>query len=170
VFVRLGDVTASRRVARRLANVVTSMPTPFHRGLLETLEGEIALLEGRAADAAAAFESAAGRFPNYETHEGLARVHERRREWSQARQRWQRVVESRGDILQVGFAADWTLAHLQLARACLNEGSLDCARAQYEIFLRLWRQGDDLAIRREAHAELRRIAPPVDAPRDHSAR
>jgi tetratricopeptide (TPR) repeat protein/tRNA A-37 threonylcarbamoyl transferase component Bud32 len=166
LFVRLGNAAAARGVARRLAKVVTRTPSPFHQALLGTLEGEIALLDGRVADAAPAFESAIGRFPMYEAQEGLARLRERRGEWPEARQGWQRVIESRGDILQVGFAADWPLAHVQLARACRNEGNIDCARGQYETFLKLWRQGDDLTIRREADVELRQLARAVQHARD----
>jgi tetratricopeptide (TPR) repeat protein/predicted Ser/Thr protein kinase len=158
LFVRLGDVQAARSAAARLARLRARMPTGFHGTLLALLQGEIAFAEGRLQEAAASFESAAGGYPRYEAHEGAARVYERQSDWNGARQAWQRVIETRGHILQVGFAGDWPLAHLQMARACRRQEDLNCATAQYEKFIKLWAHGDDLTARREAEAELRQIA------------
>jgi tetratricopeptide (TPR) repeat protein len=158
LFVRVGDLQAARSAATRLARLRARMPSGFHGTLLDLIQGEIALAENRLQEAAASFESAAGGYPRYEAHEGAARVYERRADWPRARQAWQRVIESRGHILQVGFAADWPLAHLQIARACRREGDSSCAAAQYTKFIKLWTHGDDLVARREAEAELRQIA------------
>jgi tetratricopeptide (TPR) repeat protein len=157
LLVRAGNVGPARDVLRRLEGVQGEKPSPFHRTILEVLKGEIALAGGQLKDAEAAFRVAADGYPGSEAHEGLARVLTRRKEWSPALEEWNRVLALRGDILQVGFAADWPLAHLGLARACRDAGDRGCATRHYEEFINLWQRGDS-SIRRDAEEELRQLA------------
>ena len=141
---------------RHLERLQGEKPSPFHRTLQAVLEGEIALAGGKLKDAEAAFRLAVDGYPGSEAHEGLARVLARRKEWSPAVEEWNRVLALRGDILQVGFAADWPLAHLGLARTCRDAGDRGCAKHHYETFISLWQRGDS-SIRRDAEEELRQL-------------
>lgn len=154
LLVRAGNLTAGRLTLKQLGEVHQDMPTPFHRMLLDLLNGEVALASGRLRDAGVAFASAADGYPGPEAHEGLAAVHSRRREWTAARDEWSRVIALGGEILQIGFAPDWTLAHLAQARVCRQAGDNECARRQYKTFIDLWHRGEPLAARVEAEAEL----------------
>jgi tetratricopeptide (TPR) repeat protein len=157
LLVRAGSLGPARDVSHRLERIQREKPSPFHRTLLEVLKGEIALAGGQLKDAEVAFRLAAGGYPGSEAHEGLARVLTGRKEWSLALEEWNRVLALRGDILQVGFAADWPLAHLGLARACRDAGDRGCATRHYEAFITLWQRGDS-SIRRDAEEELRQLA------------
>jgi serine/threonine protein kinase/tetratricopeptide (TPR) repeat protein len=158
LLVRAGSIGPARDVLRRLERMHSEIPTPFYRTILEVLRGDVALAGGHLQDAETAFKTAASGYPGSDAHEGLARVYTRRQNWSAAREEWNRVIALRGDILQVGFAADWPLAHLALARACRDAGDRTCATSHYETFLKLWQLGDAVAPRREAEAELRLAA------------
>ena len=114
----------------------------FVRSCVSNLQGEIALAEGRDAAAATMFEIARAAYPQHASAIGLARVHERRRQWSAAASAWKDVMGASGDILRFGFPADVPLARLQRARALARAGLKEEANAELQKLREFWNTAD----------------------------
>jgi tetratricopeptide (TPR) repeat protein len=162
LLVASGNLPRGRRVLDELHRRRTEASSGFVESCYQNLTGEIALAEGRPGDAARAFSSAATHYPGVATTQGLARAFMAQRAWPSAREKWTSVIESRGQLLQYGLAADWVLAHLERARASREMGDLAAARADYEKFLRLWQKAGDLPVLQVAAAEYRAL--PLNSP------
>jgi serine/threonine protein kinase/tetratricopeptide (TPR) repeat protein len=154
LLAELGDHQRARVVLRQLEQ---SRASSFAENCYYGLMGEIALAEGRAAEASVAFSTAAARYPRAITTHALARAHAAGKDWRSARDAWSRFVASKGDALREHLAAEWVLAHLHLARASRAAGDLSAAREQYDRFLALWKGGDGLPIIEAAAAERREL-------------
>jgi tetratricopeptide (TPR) repeat protein/tRNA A-37 threonylcarbamoyl transferase component Bud32 len=157
LYARSGAVAPARRVATRLETVSRETPTAWNKSALLTLQGEIALAEGKPKTAVAAFLAAEAAYPQAPSRLGLALAYEAQRDWRLAAEQWNKVIQSRGEILREEFPADLVLAHLQLARIDDRLGDLEGARSQYQEFLQFWQQSDNVRQRREALHEQTRL-------------
>jgi eukaryotic-like serine/threonine-protein kinase len=158
LLAQMREVGEARRVLSRLQGVASGSSTVVRRSCLRTIEGEIALAEGRLDEAERAFTAADAAYPHPSSLLGLARVQEQRRRWPAAAQAWERVLRNRGDILRQGVPSDWVVAHLQLGRALSQGGEVERARASYQRFDELWRNAEPSPLREQARVELQRLA------------
>ena len=117
LLAQMRETGEARRVLSRLERVSTGSATAVRRSCVRTIEGEIALAEGRLDEAERAFTAADASYPHPSSLLGLARVQEQRRRWPAAAEAWERVLRDRGDLLRQGVPSDWVVAHLQLGRA-----------------------------------------------------
>ena len=157
IYARAGALDDAHRVMRHLERASREAPTAWNQRSVLTLQAEIAFAAGASKQAVDVFGAAGNAYPQASDHVGLALVYERQRDWQHAAEQWQGVLSASGEILQEEFPADLVLAHLQLARVQLKLGDAAGARNQYEKFLKLWHQGDNLHQRGEAVAELRAL-------------
>jgi len=155
LYARSGDLAPSLRILHRLERASHETPTASNKSFLLSLQGEIAIAEQQAAQAATAFRAADDVYPEAANHIGLARAYEAQREWRSAIEEWQHVLSGRGEILEQAFPADLVLAHLYLARNYVRMGDISAAREQFVEFLQLWQQSDDLREKRQAKSELK---------------
>jgi tetratricopeptide (TPR) repeat protein len=127
-----------------------NFPTSFNKSCFHDLAGEIALAQGRLTPAVELFSAALTEYPRFASHEGLARAYQAQHDWDRAAAGWRQVLEDRGEILQDSFPADWVVAHVELGRVYRQLGDVAKARSEYEEFLRIWQNADDLAVRQQA--------------------
>jgi len=158
LLVRLDDIARARTVLKQLEQ---SRSSAFAQNCYFSLAGEIALAEGRDTEAIQAFSAAAAQYPRVITTEALARAFTKQRDWNRARAEWRQVIRAKGEGLREHFAAEWVLAHLELARASRAAGDIAAARDEYAAFLELWKKGDQLPAVHAAAAELRSLVPSI---------
>jgi tetratricopeptide (TPR) repeat protein/predicted Ser/Thr protein kinase len=157
LYARADTLEPARKVLRRLERASQESPTAWNKRSLLTLRGEIALAEKAPKEAVASFLEADSTYPQASSHIELASAYEAMHDWQHAAEQWEQVLSARGEVLQEEFPADLVLAHLQLARLHVRLGDAAAARQQYEQFLQLWQQGDDLRQLREARSELQSL-------------
>jgi tetratricopeptide (TPR) repeat protein/predicted Ser/Thr protein kinase len=150
LYARIGDVRSARSVLHKLELLQLKLPTSFNKSCFQDLAGEIALAQGRLGPAVELFSAATVEYPRFASHEGLARAYQAQRDWDRAAAGWRQVLEDRGEILQDSFPADWVVAHLELGRGYHRVGDLARARSEYEEFLRIWQDADELPVRQLA--------------------
>jgi eukaryotic-like serine/threonine-protein kinase len=153
LYARIGDVKSAESVLHKLELLGAKLPTSFNESCFHDLAGEIALAQGRLGPAAELFSTAMTEYPQFASHEGLARSYQAQQEWDRAVAGWQQVLEDRGEILQDSFPADCVLAHLELGRIYHRLGDLARARSEYEEFFRIWQNADELPVRQQALRE-----------------
>ena len=149
LYALIGDPKSAESVLHKLELLGLNFPTSFNKSCFHDLAGEIALAQGRLTQAVELFSAAVTEYPRFASHEGLARAYQAQHDWDRAAAGWRQVIEDRGEILQDSFPADWVVAHLQLARV-YRVHDLTKARSEYEEFLRIWQNADDLAVRQQA--------------------
>jgi hypothetical protein len=153
----------ARRVLARLERL-DGAGSAVGRSCSRTVEGEIALAEKRAEDARRAFLLASSAYPHPSSLMGLARVADQQRQWPQAAQAWQMVVDARGAVLRFGAPSDWALAHLHRARALRQAGDQEAARREYAAFAAVWRNADPSPLGEQARRELESLDRPPKRP------
>jgi tetratricopeptide (TPR) repeat protein len=149
LYALIGDAKSAESVLKKLELLRLNFPTSFNKSCFHDLAGEIALAQGRLAPAVEMFSAALTEYPRFASHEGLARAYQAQHDWDRAAAGWRQVLEDRGEILQDSFPADWVVAHFQLARV-YRVRDITKARSEYEEFLRIWQNADDLALRQQA--------------------
>jgi len=154
----IGDVHGARPLVARLARLRDSLGSAFAQSCHDAALGELSLAEGQTERAIDAFRQADAEYWRPMTTQGLARAYAAAGDWTRAREQWSKFIGSRGEIFHQGFAADWVLGYLELARAEQHAGDIAAARRHYETFLALWRGGDDVPARRRATEEQRSLA------------
>ena len=124
---------------------------------LPTLNAQLALSHkdaSRALEAlqpALSYEMGASLYPAYIRGIAYLTVHRER----EAATEFQKILEHRGVVLNSPIGA---LAHLQIARAFVQQGDMTKARVEYQDFLNLWKDGDpDIPILKQAKAEFERM-------------
>ncbi len=150
LYARIGDVKSAESVLHKLELLGLNFPTSFNKSCFHNLAGEIALAQGRLRPAVELFSTAMTEYPQFASHEGLARAYQAQHEWDRAVAGWQQVLEDRGEILQDSFPGDWVVAHLELGRVYYGTGDLAKARSEYEEFFRIWQNADELPVRQQA--------------------
>jgi tetratricopeptide (TPR) repeat protein len=156
-YSEMGDLRGARRAARRLENLSKEGTDPYDNNSLLSLTAETELAEGHAAEASDKFQKALAAMPSSWAHAGLAQAYARQQNWQAAREEWQKVIDSKGEIMRDGCSADWVLAHLKMARIARQLGDIGQARSRYQAFLRSWANADDVAVRRQAMQELQEL-------------
>lgn len=155
-YARMGDVAAARRVNARLEALNADLSDSYAKAATLSLRGEIETAEGRLPAAIESYRQALAAMPWAWTQAGLARAYARQRDWAAARDAWLQVIAAKGQILRHDCAADWVLAHLELARVYRELGDRENALNDYEKFLKLWAHADPLplveAAKRESQA------------------
>ena len=157
LYARAGAAESARTLLPRLERASREAPTAWNRRSLLAVQGEIALAENHPKQALAAWLAAQTVYPQAPDHVGLALAYDAEHDWSHTAEQWQHTLDARGEMLLDGFSGDWVLAHLQLARVQKRLGNNSAARGQYEDFLKLWQQGDDLRQRHDARNELQAL-------------
>ena len=157
LFAEAGNLSRARYVLHRLDLVRRETPTAWNHSCFYGLEGAIALAAGHPAQAVVSLQVGISRYPHPELFRNLARAYEQQQDWPRAVEQWQLFLARRGEVLQNDFPPDLALAHLQLARAFLRLNSTPQARSHYQAFFSLWRQADDLPIRRLAAREYQQL-------------
>jgi serine/threonine protein kinase/tetratricopeptide (TPR) repeat protein len=157
LYARTGALKDAARVVRRLELVSNEAPSAWNKRSVLALQAEIALAEGALKEAVQGFKNAATTYPQASDHVGLAVAYERQKDWRHAGEQWQEVLNLQGDVQQEEFPADLALAYLHLARGQIKLRDEPGGRRNYEQFLELWRNGDNLRQRSEAGAELRAL-------------
>jgi hypothetical protein len=152
----VGALEPARRVLHRLQEASQKAPTKWNRRSALALQGEIAREARKPKQAVSSFFAAEDVYPQAASHVFLADAYEAQHDWQYAAQQ-QQVLNARGEILQEEFPADLALAHLHLARIICTAGERPVAVQQYEEFLRVWREGDDVRQKREAESELQKL-------------
>src|SRR5712692_1635467 len=142
LYARIADVKSAESVLHKLELLGLNFPTSFNKSCFHDLAGEIALGQGRLRPAVELFSTAMTEYPQFASHEGLARAYQAQHEWDRAVAGWQQVLEDRGEILQDSFPGDWVVAHLELGRVYYGTGDLARARGEYEEFFRIWQNAD----------------------------
>jgi serine/threonine protein kinase/tetratricopeptide (TPR) repeat protein len=164
LYARIGDVKSAESVLHKLELLAAKLPTSFNRSCFHDLAGEVALARGRLGPAAKLFSEAMTENARFSSHEGLARTYQAQHDWDRAAAEWRQVLEDRGEILQDYFPADWVVAHMELGRVYRQVADLGKARGEYEEFLRIWQQADDLPARQQAISEWQEIVREVRHP------
>ncbi|MEO6213683.1 MAG: protein kinase [Vicinamibacterales bacterium] len=149
-----GDIPGARGL---LAQLDKDRSSAFAESCYHSLAGEIAMAEGKPADALLAFAAAAAQYPRVITTRASARAYAKQEAWGRAQTEWRRVIDAKGEALREHFAGEWVLAHLELARASRAVGDVEAARPAYDQFLGMWASGGDTALRRTASAERRSL-------------
>ncbi len=149
LYALIGDAKSAESVLHKLELLGLNFPTSFNKSCFHDLAGEIALAQGRLTPAVELFSAAVTEYPRFTSHEGLARAYQAQHDWDRAAAGWRQVLEDRGEILQDSFPADWVVAHLQLARV-YGVHDLAKTRSEYEEFLRIWQNADELPLRQQA--------------------
>jgi len=164
LYARMGDVKSAESVLRKLELLELNFPTSFNKSCFHDLAGEIALAQGRLKSAAKLFSAAMTENARFSSHEGLARTYQDQHDWDRAAVGWRQVLEDRGEILQDYFPGDWVVAHVELGRVYRQLGDVAKARSEYEEFLRIWQQADDLPVRQQALSEWHEIVRKMQHP------
>jgi hypothetical protein len=112
-----GDLTLAKRQLARLAALEGSNKAPLVRASRLLLEGEIALHERRAADAARLQDEALSLRPWHLYSRARAEAREALGDWANASEAWRALLHARGQVLQDGFPPDLAIARDRLARA-----------------------------------------------------
>ena len=150
LYARLGEGQLAQRVLHKLELLELNLPTSFNKSCFHNLAGEIALAQGQFGQAVELFSTASVEYPQFASHEGLARAYQAKQDWNRALTGWQQVLEDRGEILQDSFPADSVVAHVELGRVYRRMGDLLKARGEYEEFFRIWQQADQVSVRQQA--------------------
>jgi len=158
LYARMGDVKSAEGVLHKLELLELNLPTSFNKSCLQNLAGEMALAQGRFGQAVESFSAAVTEYPQYASHEGLARAYQAQHDWDRAIAAWRQVLGDRGEILQDSFPAEWVVAHLELGRVYRSQNDLAKARSEYEEFFRIWQNADELLVRQQALHEWREMA------------
>ena len=164
LYARIGDVKSAEGVLHKLELLGGKLPTSFNRSCFHDLAGEIALAQGKLGPAAKLFSEAMTENGRFSSHEGLARTYQAQHDWDRAAAGWRQVLEDRGEILQDYFPGDWVVAHVELGRVYRRLGDLAKARSEYEEFLRIWQQADDVPVRQQALSEWHEIVREMQHP------
>ncbi len=164
LYALIGDPKSAESVLHKLELLELNLPTSFNRSCFHDLAGEIALAQGKLEPAARLFSEAMTENARFSSHEGLARTYQAQHDWDRAAAGWRQVLEDRGEILQDYFPGDWVVAHVELGRVYRRLGDLAKARSEYEEFLRIWQQADDLPVRRQALSEWHEIVREMQHP------
>lgn len=157
LFAEAGNLPRARYVLHRLDLIRRETPTAWNHSCFYGLEGAIALAAGHPVQAVVSLQVGVSRYPHPELHRNLARAYEQQHDWPRAIEQWQLFLARRGEILQNDFPPDLALAHLQLARALRRLNNISQARSHYQTFFSMWRQADDLPIRRLAAREFQQL-------------
>ena len=150
LLVKLNDVARARVLLKTMEQ---GRAGGFAQNCYHTLAGEIALAEGKPADAVRELLAAGAQYPRVITTEALARAYSAQRDWHRALPEWRKVIDGKGEVLREHFAAEWVLAHLELARAHKAIGEVVNAGALYDRFLTAWKSGDAVRLVEAAAAE-----------------
>ena len=154
LLVDAGTNQRARQVLNHLNAIRRDTPTGWNNASFHYLEGETLLAEGQVNPALASFQSALGEFEDPMFHLGLAHAYQRKQDWVHASEEWEQFLQARGHIFHHGFPPDLALAHLELGRLYRRTNDLTRAQLHYQQLLAMWRQGDDLPVRRLAAREL----------------
>ena len=157
LLVDAGNKERAAQVLHRLLTIRQSTPTGWNNASFHYLEGEILLAEGKVDRALASFQNAVGEFEDPMFHLGLAHADQRKQDWVHASEEFEQFLKERGQVLQQGFPPDLALAHLELGRVYRHTNDLARAQLHYQQLLTMWRQGDDIPIRRLAVRELQQV-------------
>jgi tetratricopeptide (TPR) repeat protein/predicted Ser/Thr protein kinase len=156
LLVKLNDAARAKMLLKQMEQ---GRSGGFAHNCYHTLAGEIALAEGKPADAVRELLAAAAQYPRVITTEALARAYSAQRDWQRAVPEWRKVIDAKGEALREHFAAEWVVAHLEAGRASRAAADLATAQRYYDGFLELWKNNDGLDIVRIAGNERRALPP-----------
>src|SRR5258708_10026114 len=103
----MGDAKSAESVLHKLELLALNFPTSFNKSCFHDLAGEIALAQGRLRPAVELFSTAMTEYPQFASHEGLARAYQAQHDWDRQAAGCQLVLEDRVEILQGAFLSNW---------------------------------------------------------------
>lgn len=159
LYARGGQLGRARLLLRRLDGSRKSSPTAWNQSCFFNLEGEIWMAAGKPKEAEKSFALAAQEYPQFLSHMGLASAYQTQKRWDLAAREWERVLQSKGEILQDGYPPDLVNAQLQLARVYREMKNLDLSRSHYQEVLRQWQNADSHRWVADARRELKELIP-----------
>ena len=150
----LGDLTLPRRVLDKIRMLQKGQDSAYLQCEMDTLGGALALAEGQI-DTAIETEQRATLYPlRALPYFILGKACRKKGDWAGAIKAYEGYLARKGIILRDEFPGNWALAHLFVARAYAQAGSIDQSRHYYDEFLRLWDHADpSLPALRQARAE-----------------
>jgi len=157
LYARIGDLNTARTVLHRLDVLRSAESTAFDEACFHIVSGEISMGEGQLEMAGKVLTKANEEYPMVPSHESMARLQERRGNWTGAIAEWNSVLNSRGEIFQDHSPSDWVLAHLAAARAYAKIKDYASAESYYRQFLHLWEKSDSVVSKDEAFRELQTL-------------
>jgi serine/threonine protein kinase/tetratricopeptide (TPR) repeat protein len=157
VLLQTGDAAAARAVLARLEAVAIEAPSSFTRSCVHHVNGMLALADGQAEPALAAFRRADAEYRSYLSHRGMARAFELGRQWIEVAREWREVLDARGEVLRDGFSPDLVEAELELGYAYVRLNQPAKARELYQHVLEAWRLGAGEKLARDATQALGRL-------------
>lgn len=157
LYLRVEKPDKAAEMLKRLEAGMKTSPIPFMKSCYWDLKGEILLAKKNPTGAIQSFLKADAEQPLFISHKGLARAYDQIGNLKGAAVEWQRVIESRGEILRDDFPAEWVLAHLELARIQRRLHETEDAKRNYDQFLRIWQQADSLPVREQALQERKEL-------------
>jgi putative peptide modification system cyclase len=144
VAARTGHLGQARRALAAVEAYVGSRPVPVWQAYRATLRGEVALAEGRPAEAVGLLREATGGPPVFEAHESLARALEAQGDLTAALAEWSWIVRHRGlawaEQLDGGFGRElrllaWNRADYHRGRLLERLGDPAGAAERYRAYL-----------------------------------
>jgi tetratricopeptide (TPR) repeat protein len=166
VYAQTGDLVTARGVLETLDRLRIDFSGAINLSCYYNLAGEIALAAGRPDAAVAAFGAALQARPRAISHAGMGMAQAKLGNWGQAAEEWKIVLGSRGELLYESTPLDWQIAYLQVGRAEWKLNQVQNAKQDYESFLRLWPNGDNVPLRAQALAEYHQMFGPGDPLQD----
>ncbi|HKW88817.1 MAG TPA: protein kinase [Candidatus Acidoferrales bacterium] len=155
IAIKLKDTPTATKLLGGLGEMRKEHESGFIESCYFSLQGALALEQGRANTSADDQRHAAVFFPLYAASAGLGDALAVKGDWSGAAQAYGQYLNFLGEILHDDSPSDWVVAHLELARTLARGGKKDDALKYYGQFLQLWANADpDLPQPREARKEM----------------
>jgi tetratricopeptide (TPR) repeat protein len=151
---KLGELNSAQQLLGLLDELRSQQRSIDAKSAYYNLRGELERAEGKPEAAIASQRAAIILLAEFEPQLALGDSYWERGDPENAIQAYLRFLEFKGSILRDGFAGDWVLTHLKLARAFAQAGDTHQALRYYDVFLHLWARADpDLPELRQAKVE-----------------
>jgi len=140
-YARAGEPKKAEKILQSIKPAV-DFNSPDQSSQYHRLEGEIALAQGRKAQALESFNLAQNEKSGVQTMEALARAYVAAGDLNQAITWYEKLIESPSPPLGWEPQQDWLVAHYHMAKAYLARGEKDKAAPLLEKLLTLWKDAD----------------------------
>lgn len=140
--IELGKLGDARQNLSALDTLRSQRNSVFTQFCYLNLRGEVDLANGQSDLAAASERQALVLLDRSEAYASLGKICMKKEDWGGAVEAYGKYLTFKGEILRDECAADWVIAHLQLARAYAKLGDKTKAESYYDRFLALWARAD----------------------------
>lgn len=160
---RVGQRAMAQSALKKLDQLHQQQPNAsFLAATGELLRGAVQLADGHPGDALTTEFRAYAFSPIPQALFVEAQAYASSKQWDQAAASYRAYLSHPAQAFDYYSSLEWSLAHLDLARALLRAGHRDQAQSAYADFLKLWAAADpDLPILRQARAEMAALSSPA---------